>query len=58
MADFNPQQPEVFGMKFSLREIRRIFPLNYVILSFGESLNYYFSGFQRGDIFLILIKMN
>jgi len=24
---FNPQQPKVFGVKFSLREIRRIFSI-------------------------------
>jgi len=47
----NPQHPKLFGVKFSLRAIKRIFPLNYAILSFGKCLNYYISGLQRGDIF-------
>jgi len=34
----NPQQPKVFGVKFSLREIERIFLLKCEILSFGKSL--------------------
>jgi len=29
-----------FGVKFSLREIRRIFPLKYAIPSLGKCLNY------------------
>ena len=37
----NPLQLKVFGVKFSLREIGRIFfPLKYVILSFLKCLNY------------------
>jgi len=35
----NPQKPKVFKVKFSFREIERIFPLKYTILSFGKKLN-------------------
>jgi len=38
-------------VKFNLREIERIFPIKYAILSFGKFLNNEISGFQRGDIF-------
>jgi len=33
-------QPKVFGVKFSLREIGRIFPPKYAILSLLKCLNY------------------
>jgi len=45
-------------MKFSLIEIERNLPFKYTILSFGKCLNYSISGFQRGDIFLIVIMLN
>ena len=53
------QNPKVFGVKFSWREIgRTFFPLKYEILSFGKCLNYWISGFQRGNIFLIVTILN
>jgi len=55
----NPQQPKVFGVPFSLREIPKIFsPLNYAILRFVKCLNYSISGFQRMIIFKILTVLN
>jgi len=35
----NPLQPKVFGVKFSLTEMGRFFPLKYAISSFGNCLN-------------------
>jgi len=51
-------QPKVFGVKISVKGIRRVFPLNDAILCFGKCLNYQFSGFQRGDILLIVTILN
>jgi len=51
LISINPKELKVFGLKFRLREIKRIFPLKYAILSFGKCLNYWISGFQRDDIF-------
>jgi len=40
MNALNPQPLKLFGVQFSLREIRRIFfPLKYEILSFEKRLN-------------------
>jgi len=50
-VDNNPQQPQVFGVEFRLRDIGRIIPLKYAILSFGKCLNNLISGFLRGEIF-------
>jgi len=47
----NVWQLKVFGGNFRLREIGRIVPLKYAILSFGKCLNYQISGFQKGDFF-------
>ena len=35
----NPEHPLVFGVKFILREIERIFSTKYTILSFGKCLS-------------------
>jgi len=43
---------------YRLRAIQRIFPLKCATLSFGKCKNYQISGFQRGDIFLILTILN
>jgi len=47
----NPLQARVFGVKFSLREIRRIFPIklwNFKVWKMPKLLNFRFPG---GDIF-------
>jgi len=40
LGGLNPELPKVFGVRFSLRDIGRIFfSLKYAILSFGRCLN-------------------
>ena len=51
LFDVKPKQPEVSGVKFSLREIQRIFPIKLRMFSFGKFLNYQVLGIQKGDFF-------
>jgi len=51
-AIVNPQQPEVFGVKFILREIGRTFSIEIGNLKLGKMPKLpSISGFHRGDIF-------
>jgi len=46
------QQPKVFGLKISLREIKRILKLKYTISSFGKRLNKLSFRLPAGGYFL------
>ena len=50
----NPYQPKAFGVKFSLREILRIFSIELRNFKLCEMPRVLILGFQRGDIFFML----
>jgi len=45
--------PEYLEWNSAYEKLEGFFPLKYAILSFGKCLNYWMSGFQRGDIFFL-----